>query len=87
MALSIDTGRAGFRDVHGWEVDLERAVYPDARAYWEAVKAGAWPVLADLPPAVADRVLENAAAELRRIAPIGEVADRYPWFVVTGVKP
>ncbi len=87
MALSIETGRAGFRDVRGWEVDVERGVYPDARAYWQAVKAGGWPVLADLQPAVADRVLEDAAAGLRRIAPIGEVVDRYPWFVVTGVKP
>ena len=87
MALSIETGRAGFKGVHGWEVDEERAVHRDARAYWEAIREEGWPVFRELPADEIDRLLERAAPELRRVIPIGEVVDRYPWFVVTGTKP
>jgi SAM-dependent methyltransferase len=87
MALSIEVGRAGFRTVRGWEIDEERAVYADAKAYWEAVRDEGWPAFRDLSAEDAERLLEVTAAELGRIAPLGELSDRRPWFVVTGVKP
>lgn len=86
MALSIEVGRAGFESVDGWEVDEEDGVYEDARAYWEAVRAEGWPVFAELSVEEAEQLLERASEELRRVAPVGPVVDRRPWFVVSGLR-
>jgi hypothetical protein len=86
MPLSIETARAGFRDVEFFEVDEERETYPDVRSYWEALREQGSPVFADLSPEDTETLLEATAEQLHRVAPIGGITDRRPWFVVAGIK-
>jgi len=82
--LALEVGRAGMRAPSGVVVDEERGVYGAAADYWAAVRDGSWPSLGEMPADARDVLLEDLAVELTRIAPIGEIVDRRPWFVATG---
>ncbi|MCB2222677.1 MAG: hypothetical protein KQH83_00780 [Actinobacteria bacterium] len=84
--LALGVGRAGLRHVAGLVVDEVRGAYDGPAEYWEAVEAGAWPSLADLPADDRGLLLERLAAALSDLAPIGGLVERRPWFAATGVR-
>ncbi len=86
MLLPVAVMRAGFGRVTALEIDEIRGIHDDAEAYWTAVRDEGRPVFADLEPGLVERLLERAAVELRRTAPVGPVVDDEPWFVVTGIR-
>jgi hypothetical protein len=83
--LAVEVGRAGMRRVVGLTVDEERGRFAEAAAYWVGVRDGAWPSLAGTAPEARGMLLEDLAAQLSRIAPMGGIVERRPWFVATGV--
>jgi hypothetical protein len=84
--LALEVGRAGLLPVTGVVVEEQRAVYDRAASYWTAVRDGAWPSLAAMPADRRERLLEDLAVALERIAPMGEIVERRPWFVATGMR-
>jgi hypothetical protein len=84
--LALEVGRTGMRSAMGVVVEEVRATYREAADYWMAVRDGAWPSLADTPAEARGVLLENLAAELSRIAPLGEIVERRPWFAATGIR-
>jgi len=85
-ALGIEMVRAGYDDVEVFPIDEQRGVFPDAESYWEWVRSGGWPALASLAAEDAEAVLERAAVDLKKVAPIGPIVDVMPWVAVTGVR-
>lgn len=84
--LTLEVARAGMRGVSGVSIEEERGRYDGPAGYWTAVRDGAWPSLSELPPDEREILLEELAAELSRVAPIGEIVERRPWFTATGVR-
>jgi hypothetical protein len=84
--LALAVGRSGLKQVRGVDLEEVRKVYDGPADYWTAVRDGAWPSLMDTPADDRDLLLERLAVELERIAPLGEIAERRPWFAVTGLR-
>ena len=84
--ISLAVSRSRMRSAKGIVVDEVRGTYSDAAAYWAAVRDGAWPSLGDMRAEDREILLEKLAAELARIAPMGEVVERRPWFAATGTR-
>jgi len=84
--LALELGRSGMRSALGLVVEEERGIYLEAADYWAAVRDGAWPSLGDTPAGDRGILLENLAVELARIAPMGEIVERRPWFAATGIR-
>ncbi len=84
--LALEVGRAGMRSATGTVVEETRAAYGEAADYWIAVRDGAWPSLSDTPAEARGVLMEDLAAELARIAPIGPIVERRPWFAATGIR-
>ena len=84
--LALEVGRAGMRGVLGVSLDEERGRYDGPAGYWTAVRDGAWPSLSEMPFVEREVLLEELAAELSRVAPMGEIVERRPWFTATGVR-
>lgn len=85
-ALAIEVTRVGVASLQALAVDEERALYESVQEYWEAVRDGAWPSLAEMADDEREPFLEWLGDELRRALPVGGAVDRRPWFAVTGVK-
>ena len=85
-AVAVEATRVGLADLESFDLDEERARYGSVREYWEAVRDGAWPSLAEMPEERRGPYLEWLGDELRSAIPLGGVVDRRPWFVVTGRK-
>jgi len=84
--LTLEVGRAGMRDVIGVVIEEERGRYDGPAGYWTAVRDGAWPSLLEMPPDEREILLEDLAAELSRVSPMGEIVERRPWFAATGSR-
>lgn len=84
--LTLEVGRARMRNVSGVSIDEERGRYDGPAAYWTAVRDGAWPSLSEMPPDEREILLEGLAAGLSRVAPMGEIVERRPWFTATGIR-
>jgi hypothetical protein len=84
--LALEVGRSGLRSVRGVDLEERRAVYEDPVAYWTAVRDGSWPSLIDTPADDREQLLERLAVELSRVAPMGEIVERRPWFAATGSR-
>jgi SAM-dependent methyltransferase len=86
IRLAAETARARFVPVRIHDLDVVLGRYDTAEEYWEAVGEGAWRSLHLLPQAEAEMLIERAAGELGRVAPLGPVVDRRPWLAATGTK-
>lgn len=84
--LTLEVARAGMRGVSGVSIEEERGRYDGPAGYWTAVRDGAWPSLSEMPSDKREILLEELAAELSRVAPMGEIVERRPWFTATGVR-
>ena len=84
--LALAAGRSRLKQARGVDLEEVRKVYDGPADYWMAVRDGAWPSLVDTPADDRDRLLERLAIELERVAPLGEIAERRPWFAVTGLR-
>ena len=84
--LTVEVGRAGMRGVSGVSLEEERGRYDGPAGYWAAVRDGAWPSLAEMPSDQREILLEELAVGLSRVAPMGEIVERRPWFTATGVR-
>jgi len=84
--LTLEVGRAGMRDVVGVVIEEERGRYAGPAEYWTAVRDGAWPSLTEMPSYEREILLEDLAAGLSRVSPMGEIVERRPWFAATGTR-
>jgi hypothetical protein len=84
--IALDVGRTGMLPVTSVVVEEERGTFDGAAGYWTAVRDGAWPSLSETPADEREILLENLAVALERIAPVGEIVERRPWFVATGAR-
>lgn len=84
--LALEVGRAGMRSARGIVIDEVRGTFESAVDYWGAVRDGAWPSLGTTPAEQRGLLLENLAVELTKIAPMGEITERRPWFAATGIR-
>jgi hypothetical protein len=85
--LAVEMVRAGFRRVAVADVEVERGRHASAADYWQALASSARRPLAALPAEDAERLIEEVAGDLARLAPLGPVVDREPWLMATGGRP
>jgi len=84
--LTLEVARAGMRGVVGVVIEEERGRYDGPAGYWTAVRDVAWPSLLEMPSYDREILLEDLAAGLSRVSPMGEIVERRPWFAATGAR-
>ena len=85
--LGAEAVRASLRPIDGITYDEVRSSHESVAELWESIRDRGWRGSAWTPHDEHGTVLESVASGLVGALPIGEVADREPWYAVIGTRP